>query len=217
MAYIAPAASLKSFTCPHCGVLSRQYWWGYYAATVNSPAVPESSLQNNADANLRVTKCEHCSDFGLWVKTQLVYPEATAAPSPNPDLPENVKADYQEAASILVKSPRGAAALLRLAIQKLCIHLGGTGENLNADIAALVKGGLPPQVQQALDAVRVIGNNAVHPGQMDVDDVAIAADLFSLVNLIADYMISMPAKVAATYAGLPPAVRAAIEKRDAKI
>ena len=44
------------------------------------------------------------------------------------------------------------------------------GENLNADVAKLVKKGLPVDVQQALDAVRVIGNEALHPGQMDLRD-----------------------------------------------
>ena len=32
------------------------------------------------------------------------------------------------------------------------------------DIVSMVKRGLEEQVQKALDAVRVIGNNAVHPG-----------------------------------------------------
>ena len=114
------------------------------------------------------------------------------------------------------KSPRGAAALLRLAIQKMCKELGEAGENLNNDIASLVKKGLPPKVQQALDTVRVIGNNAVHPGQIDLrDDVEIANQLFGLLNLIAEVMITQPKHVESLYTSVvPESVRKAIKKRD---
>ena len=100
----------------------------------------------------------------------MVYPIAATAPLPNPDLPADIKADYEEARGIASLSPRGAAALLRLAIQKLCKDLAESGENINADTKSLVNKGLSVQVQQALDVVRVTGSNAVHPGQIDLQD-----------------------------------------------
>lgn len=145
----------------------------------------------------------------------MIYPDASIALPPNPDLPEDIKNDYEEARSILNRSPRGAAALLRLCIQKLCIHLGEKGKSLDPDIGNLVKRGLPEKIQMALDIIRVIGNNAVHPGQIDLkDDQDTANELFKLVNIITDVMITQPKKIDELYASLPEGAREAIEKRD---
>jgi hypothetical protein len=112
-------------------------------------------------------------------------------------------------------SPRGASALLRLAVQKLCKKLGENGENINQDIASLVRKGLDPRVQMALDVVRLIGNDAVHPGQIDLrDDRQTAEMLFGLVNLVCEKMISEPKHVDEVYAKLPESKRKAIEERD---
>ena len=104
---------------------------------------------------------------------------------------------------------------MRLCIQKLTKQLGLPGKNINEDIAALVVRGLNPDIQQALDTVRVIGNNAIHPLEMDMkDDRQIANALFALVNFIADQMITFPAKRAAMFASLPQKALSSIAKRD---
>ena len=133
---------------------------------------------------------------------------------PNPDMPEDVKIDYMEAAEVAQLSPKSAAALLRLAMQKLCVGLGGTGKNINEDIAGLVAKGLPVQIQQSLDIVRVVGNNAVHPGQIDVDDPSVVGHLFGLLNVIVETMISTPKKISGIYSSLPKVTLDAIAKRD---
>lgn len=145
----------------------------------------------------------------------MIYPLHSTVESPNPDLPQTIQDDYEEARLIANFSPRGAAALLRLAVQKLCQHLGEPGRNINADVASLVAKGLPVSVQQALDSVRVIGNEAVHPGSIDLrDDVSTVYRLFKLVNFIASKMISEPKEIADLYNGLPPDKLAGISKRD---
>ncbi|CAN7438134.1 DUF4145 domain-containing protein [Neorhizobium sp. LjRoot104] len=165
--------------------------------------------------NCFVSRCFNCNDIAIWIGDSLVYPGTGEAPEPNADLPSEIGRDYREASSILHLSPRGAAALMRLAIQKLCKHLGQPGQNINADIKALVSAGLDVRVQKALDAVRVIGNSAVHPGSIDIsDDRPTAESLFRLINLIADKMISEPKHVDEVYAMLPPGALKQIEERD---
>jgi hypothetical protein len=127
-----------------------------------------------------------------------------------------MRTDFEEAGTVLGASPRGAAALLRLVIQKLCKHLGGKGEKLDDDIALLVDKGLDRRVQRSLDIVRVIGNNAVHPGKIDLrDDRDTALKLFGLVNLVVEIMITQPKHIEEMYESLPEGSRKAIEKRDA--
>lgn len=145
----------------------------------------------------------------------MYFPDTGNAPFPNPEMPEAVLKLYIEASAIHTKSPRGAAALLRLAIQVLCKELGEAGNNINTDIGNLVKKGLPEIVQQSLDIVRVTGNDAVHPGQIDTDNPDTVGQLFDLVNIIVEYMIALPKRVSGIYKSLPADKIKGISARDA--
>lgn len=159
----------------------------------------------------------HCRKWLYWYQGKIIVPDVGSAPPANDDLNSDIKADYAEAASILTKSPRGAAGLLRLCVQKLCKQLGEGGKNIDKDIGALVAKGLDVRLQKALDTVRVIGNEAVHPGEMDLrDDPETAGILFTLVNAIADQMISQPKLRDELYAKLPKTKLEGIAARDAK-
>jgi hypothetical protein len=168
--------------------------------------------------NLTMSLCYSCGAYAVWHADSLLYPAHHFGVGPNEDTPADVKLDFEEAASIVDTSARGAAALLRLSIQKLMPHLGEKGDNLNDDIKSLVAKGLDPRIQQALDVVRVIGNNAVHPGQIDLkDDKATAIKLFELVNTIVTATISAPKSIEHMYQSiLPEGARAAIAKRDGR-
>jgi hypothetical protein len=207
--FTPPAHQAKAFHCPYstCRAYAHQRW-----GIVQAHGEGIGPYQVKA---LEIAKCSLCGRESIWLEGEMIFPILTLAPPANKDLPQDILVDYNEASDILSHSPRGAAALLRLAIQKLCQHLGGTGKDLSADIGALVQSGLPAGVQQALDAVRVIGNNAVHPGQIDLsDDHGIAAALFGLVNFISEKMISEPAEINRLYGLLPPGALAHIQKRD---
>jgi hypothetical protein len=162
-----------------------------------------------------ISVCFHCSQPTFWRRQEMLFPTLGGIEAPNADLDPAIRADYLEAAAIAPRSPRGAAALLRLCLQRLCHQLGLPGKNLNDDIASLVQRGLNPDIQVALDSVRVIGNNAVHPLEMDLrDNLQTAHALFSIINYIAEQMITFAAKRAGLFASLPQSARDQIKKRD---
>jgi hypothetical protein len=203
--YYTPEFDKQSFHCPHCGVYARQLWKDISIFNNGLETVPD----------VKLAYCTHCQDKSLWFNENIIEPNIGGVTVPNQDLTQDIKDDYYEARDILNKSPRGSAALLRLAIQKLCKELGEKGKNINDDIAELVKKGLPLKIQQALDYVRVVGNNAVHPGQIDLkDDKKTAINLFNLINLIADVMITQPKEVENLFNTLPKEQKNAISKRD---
>lgn len=167
--------------------------------------------------NMHVSRCFVCTKETVWIADRIIFPHSDGEiEDANPDLPPDIAADYAEAAKVVMLSPRSAAALLRLAIQKLCSHLLSKNADINSMIGELVKAGLPVKIQKALDYVRVIGNEAVHPGTMDLrDDRETALGLFKLVNVVADVMITQPTHIDEIYAGLPESKRNGIDQRDA--
>lgn len=206
--YEQPGFKKTGFNCPFCNAYADQVWFDIEYHNGSG-----FTVLRGGDACF----CGRCKRYSLWRDGKMVSPDFAGIELPNQDLSDEIKMDYEEAASILQKSPRGAAALLRLAIQKLCKELGEEGKNINTDIKNLVEKGLPGAVQKSLDVVRVIGNDSVHPGQIDLrDDMDTAKALFRLVNLIAEKMITEPKEVEAIFESLPEEKKQQIEKRDSK-
>lgn len=208
--YIQPQLKLAAFNCPFCHVYSHQDWY-YLQASAGS----DGYGRQFSDQKFMVSYCERCKGTTIWFGDKIIFPYNSTIEPPNIDLPNEIKDDYNEAATIVNMSPRAAAALLRLCIQKLCKHLGEKGIDINSDIKELVKKGLPNKVQEALDSVRVIGNEAVHPGEINLKDGnETAQQLFKLVNIIATKLISEPKEIDSIYAALPVKKLEGIEKRD---
>lgn len=206
---ISPQRGLKAFNCVHCSAFAHQEWFTLYYV---------DGGQRYSLENFSISICRRCEKPSVWYWSDLVFPNIVTAPPCHADAPEDVKEDFEEARQIAAMSPRGAAALLRLALQKLMVDLGEKGDNIHNDIGNLVAKGLPVAVQQALDSVRVIGNNMVHPpGVLNVDDTPeLVNRMFSLLNFIVDNRITQPRKLAELYGSLPETTLEGIKKRDSK-
>ncbi len=156
--YIAPAHRLEAFHCALCGVLSTHDWNQLYGGGGYIPGW--------------MVTCTNCAGTTYWFRSRdsggdmrMADPLVGGGPRPHIDMPAGVRRDYEEARTIVMQSPRGAGALLRLAAQKLVNDLVPGNADLNAKTATLVAQGLPEIVAQALDVLRVAGNNAVHPAK----------------------------------------------------
>jgi hypothetical protein len=133
-------------------------------------------------------------------------------------MPEAPKALYEEARAIAADSPRAAVALLRVATEVLLREVvPGASGDLNAVVAQAVKNGLTPMAQQAMDALRIIGNDAVHDVQIVLDEANTASiynSLCRLLNLVVEQLVTAPRQAEEMYNALPESKRAAIERRD---
>lgn len=209
MSYYAPTYEANSFTCPHCNVYS-QMEWRYWNAS------PGQAFMKRAE-------CIVCNRPSYWFSTyegelegKLVYPLTSSVPIPHPDMPDAAKADYLEAREVLPYSSRAAAALIRLALQRLCIGLGKSPK-IDRAIGELVQDGLPQGVQRALDAIRIIGNESVHPGEIqDADIDKSVGAMFELLNYIVQDRITRFKEIDALYESLPESKRQGVEQRDAQ-
>jgi hypothetical protein len=238
----------KKFICPCCQTMAQQEWkevkqlgnifnnlnshfYFDYRGSIqdyqqeavqkflaHSKVLIERNLNFILPDNFAISECQSCNNFALWVDKEIVYPKKTSVDIPNPDMEQEIQDLYNEAALILMDSPKGAAALLRLALQKLLLQIGETERNIDKNIKSLVAKGLNQKIQKALDFVRVVGNEAVHPGEINLDDnKEIAVSLFKILNLIANDMITIPKEMDELYESIiPDEKKEQINARDGK-
>jgi peroxiredoxin family protein len=81
-----------------------------------------------------------------------------------PDL-DLVEADFEEAAAMLNKFPRGATALIHVCIEKLMPLLKKAGKD--EDISSLVRKGLEVEIHQTMEALQVLRKSPVQLTQFN--------------------------------------------------
>ncbi|MEL4861503.1 DUF4145 domain-containing protein [Pseudoflavonifractor phocaeensis] len=119
-----------------------------------------------------------------------ICPESSAVQFPE-YVPEGIRRDYEEAYSILNKSPKASATLARRCLQGMIRDFYGEKDkpNLYQEIDA-IKDRVPPAQWAAIDAVRKIGNIGAHM-EKDVDliidvEPEEAEQLLRLIELLMD-------------------------------
>ena len=222
MNYKEPKFNEDFFTCPYCQVYAQQKWkisgmkidWDNKYGTVSRQVNSNPNYNFDELDKLSISTCQACNKYHIWHNDKMIVPTNSPIPMPLEDMPQVVKDLYLEARDVYPISHKSACALLRLAVQHLCKELGEKGNNINDDIGSLVSKGLPERIQKALDIVRVVGNNAVHPGKMDESDTKLYAEkMFILINMIVEDRIVQPKEIDDLFDGLPEGAKSAIETR----
>lgn len=219
--YAAPGYKKSVFTCPNCSTFSNHDWAGEKVNETYGQFAGKygASVSKEIINDLWLCKCQSCGYISFWYKEQLAWPLNTNVEAPLDEMPNDIKDLYNEARSIVLLSPKGACAILRLALQKLCNRLAGQDEKKKIDgaIKKLVENGLPVDLQQAMDTVRIVGDEAVHPGQIDVgDNKELAIAMFRLMNIIIERLVIQPREIEDLYRLMPENKIKGIENRDKK-
>lgn len=207
--YYPPTYQEIVFHCPHCYTKAKQHWhiitnnndifpllktlkeYKFHKSTTN---IPTKDYTLDGQWEIEISICDCCKNFSIWINKNIIFPKTSNIESPNKDMPIEIKNLYNEAREIINLSPKSACALLRLALQKLMPHIGGEGKNIAKDINTLKENGkIDSTVYDALESLRLVGNNAVHPGKINIDDQPeYAQGLFSLLNYVIEELISRP-------------------------
>ncbi|WP_436867355.1 DUF4145 domain-containing protein [Mammaliicoccus sciuri] len=139
--------------------------------------------------------CEVCQGACIYdANTGMkIHPTTSNIKEPNKDMPINIKDLYNEASSVFELSPRSSLAIIRLALDLLCIELGAKeNDNLFNKVEWLYNENvIDSELKELAHGVRGLGNGAVHPRNIDEeinkDDAII---VFELMNIIVQEKIT---------------------------
>lgn len=144
------------------------------------------------------------------VETVFTWPRSTGRQPCPGEVPENIRAPYEQACLVMEDSPMASAALSRRCLQHILRESAGVkAGTLAAEIDQVLNAAsLPTLVAEGLDAVREIGNFAAHPTKStstgEIIDVEPGEAEWNLdvVEALMDIYYVQPVRMAAKKAAL---------------
>jgi hypothetical protein len=166
--------------CPHCLTVVR--FEPAEGRIVSSQVKSITGRIVGASEALEIL-CSHCPDCGRLIfsvckvilneaprgenypqlgEQILLWPLHRSRVPPPPSVPNHIRDDYNEAATILSLSPKASAALSRRCLQAILRAQGYNQKDLSKQIDAVLPT-LPGYIAKDVDAIRQVGNLAAHP------------------------------------------------------
>ena len=135
--YVAPSILGEAFHCMHCGVLSRRAW----ISLVTDASTPFNRVYSGYSRCV----CRNCHDASIWNQSEerCVDPVIGGGPRPHVEMPEEHQGRLRGGTPNRRPITAGGLCAPQALRQKLCQDLGEKGEDIDKDIAGLVKKGLP--------------------------------------------------------------------------
>lgn len=187
--------------CPHCNKQST-----YEAITLESDSIGEKTLVYGVEdfsfpyeIEFKIYQCDHCNRLRLiiekkkWDGYKYKYKTILEFPFPgfsdmdrekikNPIILDNLDEGMR---CLAANSPKGAIVNFRRALQAAVLILGGSGEDLQAQIEALYKKEIiRAKTRDIAHKVRAFGNLGAHPFEIKLNsDGSIKEDNFSNLTL----------------------------------
>ena len=212
MMKVYPKLNDKSFKCLYCNITTTHSWNNHVVAlsASNIDIWERSDHYEKKDVikyvrgelylsyeknivfdDVYVTVCHHCEKPTIWLDDNQtlkpILPSDNQYPSPSDKMPQEVKDVYNQAGSIADKSPRAANAMLRSAIEELMRIIVETPGDLNQMIEDAYKNNIiTAHIKESLHSIRLLGNNALHPNQIRIEDDVDTNDIFNIINHIVD-------------------------------
>lgn len=167
---------MAGFTCPYCGMTMslNQDTRSTQLPAFNSPAGiiygATTTTYNSSTLAIEFYKCPNCEEYTIFatgkgnaVRDVRVNIRPISAAKQYPAyIPQQIREDYEEACAVLSFSPKASATLSRRCLQGMIRDYWGIVKNrLNDEVSAL-KDKVQPDLWQAIDSLRQIGNIGAH-------------------------------------------------------
>ena len=199
----------QNTTCPHC--LTNVRLLPPNASSQNGATIEIVALYAPKEiCYIYTSRCPQCDQHILSLsiapsgqsmsEEQLIWPRASNRPPLKPDVLSKYADDYNEAAQILVISPKASAALARRCLQAMLVEqVKVSSKTLDKQIEEAIPT-LPSYIANQLHYVREVGNLAAHPTKststgeiMDIEPGEAEATL-DVLDYLFDHFFINPAE-----------------------
>lgn len=207
MSLDVPTGKPESIGCPHC----RRHFLGLW--NVQSIGSEDAGRTKWSIQSVQCLGCgkwiialyELTVGFGLSHSVRYVLPQASSRPPLPPEVPPEFATDYREACDVLPVSQKASAALSRRCLQHLLREKGGvkSGDLVNEIQQVLDSKQLPSFIAGDLDAIRHVGNFAVHPMKSTTTGLVVDVEpqeaewLLNVLENLFDFYFVQPTKAQA--------------------